>query len=901
MAIFFEKRSILSRIRKGEWGDEEELRGLLTQLSEHEVKAGDLVWMMLHNTALIRQFAAHFAATRRVSGLPIALVKEAVEETRNRPYLVKRITELRDPSVYEWVDKALVGKDGEEKNVAVDLALEAPQPYGGRYLMQILNSEDKENRLRAIEKLAAARQPGAPMDPRVRELYKKLAKDPYDRIRKVALEALGGDYSTESATFIVDAFLEETERIRRIIVPILENLAAIPELGIIERAVDLLSHGDDLVRRTMLQLALHHAEPKEVLRRILLSSQQLMGWMRERILRTIRESGDDVIPPLLELLRHPDENVRLSALLFAANFESPRLVKPAIELLNVKDWWTRLTAMDILGRLGGEEAVDPLIACLRDDEVRWSAIEALTRIGSPRALEHIVRLMGDSAKEVRMQVITALKVYNNERTLPVLMRAMAADSDLEVRERALEAYKAICAANQREVDDAELRKQFGYGETTKALDKLLKEVRRLGGSDLHIQADSPPTLRVHGKLVKSGARELPAAEAQEWLYGTLTPQQHDEFERTHQLDYCYVIPGVGRYRGNIYRERHGMGGVFRVIPNEVPTFQSTRLPEALRDIVNYSNGLVIVTGKTNSGKSTTLAALVNLFNDCKDHHILTIEDPIETVHSYKRSLVNQRQINKHTDSFSAALRAALREDPDVIVVGEMRDRDTMSLALTAAETGHVVIATMHAPEVHRAIDRLIDGFSIRERPQIRLMLSESLRVVIGQNLMPRADGQGRIAYHEVLMGTGPVRALIRDAKTQLIPSSMEIGRTQGQITTDMSLLDLLEQKLITPEEAYRRGKRKEKFEPYVTAEFLAGEAEESGTPPGPAGKDAKDPKAAAAAPPAAKGAVPAPAPAKGAVPAPAAKGAPAGASPRVTTGEMAAITKDGSPGRPPRP
>jgi len=801
MAIFFEKRSILSRLKKGEWADDEELRGLLTQLSEHDVKAADLVWMMLHNSALLRQFSAHFAQTRRVPDLPKALIKEAIGETRNRVYLVKRITELRDPTVYEWVDKALDAKDPEERAVAVDLALEAPQPYGGRYLMQILTSEEPQNRLRAIEKLAAARQPGAPMDPRVRELYVQLAKDPYDRVRKVAVEALGTDLTPESAGIVVDRFLAETERMRRVIVPVLERMAAVPQLGIVERAIDLLSHGDDLVRRTMLRLALNFAEPKEVLRRILLTSQQLMGWMRERILRTIRESGDDVIPPLLELMDNPDPNVRLSALLFAANFESPRLVQPAIQMLRMQDWWTRLTAMDILGRLGGEEAIDPLIACLRDEEVRWAAIEALTRIGSPRALEHIVRLLGDSAKEVRMQVVTALKVYNSERTLPVLMRAMSTDPDLEVRERALEAYKAISAANRREVDEAELRKQFGYGETTKALDKLLKEVRRLGGSDLHIQADSPPVLRVHGRLVKSGTRDIPPAEAAEWLYGTLTPPQRVEFESHHQLDYCYVIPGVGRYRGNMYRERHGLGGVFRVIPNEVPTFADTRLPDALRDIINYQNGLVIVTGKTNSGKSTTLAALVNLINESRDHHIITIEDPIETVHSYKRSLVNQRQVKRHTESFAAALRSALREDPDVVVVGEMRDRETMAAALTAAETGHLVLSTLHCGHTAMAIDRILDVFPERQQDQVRLQLADVLRCVVSQHLLPAAEGGGRVAAVEVLRMNAAIANLVREGKTHNVPSYLQTGRGEGMVSLDASLAELVRGRRIRREAA----------------------------------------------------------------------------------------------------
>jgi len=303
----------------------------------------------------------------------------------------------------------------------------------------------------------------------------------------------------------------------------------------------------------------------------------------------------------------------------------------------------------------------------------------------------------------------------------------------------------------------------------------------------------------------------------------LTPRQLERFEKEHQLDFCYVIPGVGRYRSNVYKQRNGYGGVFRVIPNELPSFLDTGLPEHIVDVVNYHQGLIIVSGPAGSGKSTTLAALVNLINEKRRHHILTLEDPIEFVHPYKQSLVNQREINSHTRSFAAALRAALREDPDVIVVGELRDQETMTLAMTAAETGHVVIGTMNTTSAVKTVSRLIDAFPPKEQPSVRMMLSESLKIVTSQTLVRRADKKGRVACHEVLMVTGPVGNLIRDNKLNHIPSAMTIGREHGMQTVDMALQQLVERHLVAPEDAYMRAHQKELFEAMVSQAFLEGQ------------------------------------------------------------------------------
>jgi twitching motility protein PilT len=263
-----------------------------------------------------------------------------------------------------------------------------------------------------------------------------------------------------------------------------------------------------------------------------------------------------------------------------------------------------------------------------------------------------------------------------------------------------------------------------------------------------------------------------------------------------------------------------MNAVFRVIPEKPPTIQELGLPPHLAEIADYHQGLILICGPSGSGKSTTLAALVNLFNETRTHHILTMEDPVEFVHPFKNCLINQREVGTNTGSFARALRAALREDPDVIVIGELRDNESVSLALTAAETGHIVLGTLSSTSAPKAIDRLISSFPIEEQPQIRASLSESLKYVIAQRLLPAKEGRRLVACFEVLKGTMNIANMIRDEKTFQIHSAMQIGRSQGMQTFDEALRDLIKREKITPETAYMAASKKEDFEAFVPAEFL---------------------------------------------------------------------------------
>ena len=329
------------------------------------------------------------------------------------------------------------------------------------------------------------------------------------------------------------------------------------------------------------------------------------------------------------------------------------------------------------------------------------------------------------------------------------------------------------------------------------MENLLRETVEKGASDLHLSAGEPPLLRFQGDLLRTERPPLGPGEVTELVTSIMTEPQRQIFEVEHEVDFAYELAGRGRFRVNVFVHSRGPGAVLRPIPTEIPSLDSLCMPAVLRELCTRERGLVLVTGTTGCGKSTTLAAMIDIINETWDAHILTVEDPIEFVHRPKRCLVNQREVGRHTGSFSNALRSALREDPDVILIGELRDLETISLALTAAETGHLVFGTLHTSSAPKTIDRIIDVFPPGQQSQIRTMLSESLEAVVAQTLLKKKGG-GRVAGCEILIGAPAVRNLIREAKLHQIPSLMQTGQRVGMQTLDMGLADLVNRGLIEP-------------------------------------------------------------------------------------------------------
>ncbi|MCL6450771.1 MAG: type IV pilus twitching motility protein PilT [Acetobacteraceae bacterium] len=330
-----------------------------------------------------------------------------------------------------------------------------------------------------------------------------------------------------------------------------------------------------------------------------------------------------------------------------------------------------------------------------------------------------------------------------------------------------------------------------------AIDELLRQAVELGASDLHLTVESPPVIRINGELCPLGTQALAPEDTQRMAEELLEPRLRGRFEELGEVDFSYSLHGVGRFRVNAYRQRGTVALALRVIPSRIPGFEELGLPPVLAALARKNAGLVLVTGPTGSGKSTTLAAMIDLINNERKCHVITLEDPIEYLHRHRRSVIVQREIGVDSASFASALRAALRQDPDVILVGEMRDLETISIALTAAETGHLVLATLHTPDASQTVDRVVDVFPPYQQEQVRVQLAGTLQGIVAQQLLARHDRPGRVAAFEVLIATPAVRNLIREGKTHQLPSAIQTGAKYGMIAMDASLRDLLQRGLIS--------------------------------------------------------------------------------------------------------
>ncbi len=825
MAIFqSDARTLLKRLADKSYRSTQERDQLLAQLGTVEgLRARDVGWMLFRPDRSYRDAAV--GVLKRVADPETADV--VVGECKGKPEAAVRagattLFALGIPGTEQRLAALAVQGPPAAQETVRRLLLDAPvSPALAPVLWQLAGTGRVQERLAFLARLAT----GTP-DPQGLARWQQLARAPEKAIREKALTVLAQQNPQGSVDLLVEQLPLVEYATQQILVDALTRTAASQGPAFAEKLLPLMAAGDAATRSAVLKILTGLPDRREIVKRYIVFSKTLAGWARDRALESMRAFGGDLLEPTVELLSDPDDEVRAAALQVATSFEDPRIVPATIGLLKDPDWWIRITAAETLGRLGDPQAVPPLIEALQDPEARWSAVEALGHIGDLRAAPALSDLLEDPAPEVRIEVIQALAHFNHPQMIDFVRNVAKNDPSRWVRARALDLVQEMAArfdtpvADEEALKKAALAAKAGQGEPK--LNALLVATRNSGASDLHLSVDQPPVLRVAADLLRAQGESFSAAQTEGLLREILSESQWETLSQAKQLDFCYFVPNAGRYRGNIFVDQKGLNAVFRVIPERPPTVAEIGLPGHLAEIGDYHQGLVIVCGPSGSGKSTTLAALVNLFNETRHDHVLTMEDPVEFVHPFKNCLVNQREVGSDTESFARALRAALREDPDVIVIGELRDNESVSLALTAAETGHIVLGTLNSTSAAKAIDRLIGSFPADEQGQVRTGLSESLKFVIAQRLIPAKEHRKQVACFEVLKNTLAVGNMIRDQKTYQIPSAMQIGRSQGMQTFDEALKSLLSDSRITGETAYRAATKKEEFESFVSRSFIEG-------------------------------------------------------------------------------
>jgi len=818
---------VLQRLKNQDYSSPEERADLLQELESNPgLSLDEIAWMVLARDAGIRASGVRIIKKNQYPNVVDYFVRRWADlGPVGRQTVSRTLPEVAPPGWESTIVNLLAHRSERNRQIGEELALSSPltDEFVEALLPKLEKITEKLKR-RLLGRLADSN------DPRLGPLFEEYLEDEDEELRVAAVKALAVRRDPKYVGRFAARLDVETFAVQQEIVNAFVGYAE-TGMDITTQVLPLMSGGSVAVRQAAMNILTQMPDQKRVVREFLSYSKTLAGWVRRRAIDSMLEFSNLLQEPLLELLRDSDPSVRSAAIRVAASIKADeRVEKALIALVRDEDWWVRVNAIETLGELKSKNALSVLVKLLDDPDTRWSAIEALVRVGDVRVAPYLLRYLKDEQTEIRVEVIKALGTLKAKDALSALKDMCESDAHAEVRTEAYRAVMEIAEANELKVEkEAEKLKRKvdlhveGDVREQPALVQILLRARSEGASDVHISVDSNALMRVKGELVPIDTRHvLTPKQTLRLLQPILDEGQKIALEQDRSVELCYEVPEMGRYRGSIFLDRKGLNGIFRLIPTKVPTISEIGLPAHLGAISTWHQGLVLIVGPAGSGKTTTLAALVDLFNETRRAHILTVEDPIEYVHSYKNCLVNQRQIGRDTQDYHRALRGALREDPDVIVLGEMRDSETVRMALEAAETGHLVIGTINGTSAPRAIDRLINSFSPSEQSQVRMMLSDTIKVVIAQALLPRKDGSGRTALFEVLMGLSTVGAVIRENKLFMLESLMQTGKRLGMKTFDDALIELVEKNLITPEVGYMRARKKEGFEAMVSAEFLEG-------------------------------------------------------------------------------
>ncbi len=644
----------------------------------------------------------------------------------------------------------------------------------------------------------------------IRVLERKLRSGP-NAVRNVVLNVLETIATDEVLPPLVDALGSKHLAVRNRAVEVLKKLSSGGKLDVTRTILWLLKSRDVNVRRMAVEVAKTIKDPNAQLwPKMLHLLRDEDWWVRERIVDVLVElAGRELTRHVAQHLQDPSEVVRQFSVNVLARLKDPQSLGVLVRAMQSDtDWLVRERAIEAISSINDPRANPYIEEMIKSaPEYRWAAIKAAMDMKANGLGASVAACLTDTDPEVRLMALQCLEKFN-DASLAEKVRVAANDPEPRNRELARNLLGVWNVALLPETQAA--------GDGLSALDRVLMTMEKAEGDDLLLSAGKPPLMKRMGTISPLSNRELSADQIKGLLVPRLTADQRAELAALRDVDFSYEIAATGlRFRANVLQDNGGMAAVFRAIRGRIPDIKSLGLPHTMTTLGDLKNGLVLIGGPTGSGKSTTLAAIINYINETSQRHIISLEDPIEAKHLSKKGLVNQREIGTHTHSYGAALRSTLREDPDVILVGELRDFATISFAVTAAETGHLVFGTVHTVSVDASVDRLVNAFPSPQQDQVRTMLAQSLRAVCCQYLIKGADDKSRYMATEVMINNDAIGSLIRKGKTFQIQSVVATSREAGMHLMDASLMSLLKDKKITPEEAYLKARSKKEFEGFL--------------------------------------------------------------------------------------
>ena len=815
----------VTQLREHRWTSEAQRKELLERfVSLPDPEPEWAVWTALDPNPELR--SAGIALLRRRRDREAYRALAALLGTRSeaaRRAVLRFLRDLAGPELPAVLLDLAALSDERARLAALELSAGLPGEVVFEVARRTIQAPSATVRTRALRLVSETALPGG--SAAAARLAQPLLQDEDSEIRLAALAVLERHPSEASFPDLLQMARTGDDRVMRAAFAALARLLQGAKSDHTPEIVPLLADGLPAVRGGALSL-LHGAPAEKVARRIVEHFHGAFVWVRDRALDTTREGLPGFCPALIALCSDPDPNLAKAAAEMTLALEDARALPVWIGLMDAPDDWIRARAMELLGRHGQAhtDVLPRLLSSLDSPELMIPAAAALGELGDSRAAAPLLETFkkAQARPDVQVELLDALANLAgiDPRIAPLLSKiAQTPQVDAKVREKArrcVEQARSAAEGSSVAIEDEDEGPDLSPAAGGEAgLRELLADAVRSGASDFHLATGFVPHRRIQGHLEPVDIPTVTRKQAQSLVKQVLTEDEWRRLEKERHLDVALRLPRAGRFRANFFSQRSGFDASFRVISRDMPKLDDLGLPPSVGEILRFTQGLVLITGPAGCGKSTTLAALIDRLNETRPCHIITIEDPVEYLYPPKQALVNQRQVPRDTSSFARALRAALREDPDVVMVGELRDLETISLAVTAAETGHLVFGTLHTSSATATVDRIISAFPPAQQGQIRVMLADSLRAVISQSLLPRRDGRGRIAAFEILRTTQAIAALIREGKTFQIPSHIQTGKLHGMVTMDQALLQLCETELIEPDVALEKALKAEPFESLV--------------------------------------------------------------------------------------